>query len=160
HGRMELIVLALAALALAIAAALIVSLQIKRGVALILDRLSVLRDRDTRELKTALEAMAHGDLTRDVESAATPIDVTSRDEIGRVAVAVNDIRESTLESADAYNAMREQLAGVIGSVTRNAETVAAASRQMAGTSGEGSAASSRPSPASPSRRTCWRSTRP
>jgi methyl-accepting chemotaxis protein len=136
HGRVQLIVLALIAAALAVAVALLVSRQIKRGVTLILDRLQVLRDQDTRALKQALESMAAGDLTRDVETAAAPIDLPSRDEIGRVAGAVDGIRESTAESVEAYNAMREQLAGVIGHVTRNAATVAAASQQMASTSDE------------------------
>ena len=136
HGRTQLILLLVIAVAMAVGVAFAVSRQIKRGVAAILDRLQVLRDRDTRSLREALEAMSRGDLTQDVVSAAEPIDVRSRDEVGRVAVAVNDIRESTLESAAAYNAMREQLAGVIGSVSRNAATVAAASRQMASTSDE------------------------
>jgi methyl-accepting chemotaxis protein len=136
HGKFELILLLVIAVAVAVGAAFAVSRQIKQAVAAILDRLQVLRDRDTRSLREALEAMSNGDLTQDVVNVAEPIDVRSRDEIGRVAVAVNDIRESTVESSAAYNAMREQLAGVIGSVSRNAATVAAASRQMASTSDE------------------------
>lgn len=106
HGKVELMLLLAIAILIAVGAACAVSRQIKQGVAAILDRLQVLRDSDTRSLREALEAMSTGDLTQDVVNVAEPIDARSRDEIGRVAVAVNDIRESTVDSSAAYNAMR------------------------------------------------------
>ena len=64
------------------------------------------------------------------------IDDPSRDEIGQAASAVNEIRNATLASVEAYNEMRAELARMIVEVSGTAGTISAASQQMASTSEE------------------------
>jgi methyl-accepting chemotaxis protein len=116
--------------------AFLITRQIKRVVSAVLDRLGMLRDNCAADLSAALGSMAQGDLTVGVTPVTPLIDDPARDELGQVASAVNAIRNSTVASVEAYNAMREQLSGVIGELTANAETVSSASQQMASTSEE------------------------
>ena len=88
------------------------------------------------DLRTGLEAIAEGDLTQAVVPVTPELARTTNDEIGDVAEAVGDIRNSTVASVTAYNATREQLASMIGEISNNAQTVSAASEQMASTSDE------------------------
>ncbi len=136
HARMEILVLMLLASLLAAGASYAVSRRVKRGVDEILGRLDRLRSVCVTDLREALEAMTAGDLTRTVTPSTPPLDVRSGDEIGRLATTVNEVLDGTVASIAAYNEMRGNLAGVIGDVSRNAETVASSSRQMAYTSGE------------------------
>ena len=92
-------------------------LHAPRRAAQISDRLESLRDHCVADLSAALAAMTDGDLTVEVMPVTPPITDISRDELGEVAIAVNTIRESTVGSIDAYNAMRESLAELIGTVS-------------------------------------------
>jgi methyl-accepting chemotaxis protein len=109
---------------------------IERSVKLILDRLGSLRDHCVRELHIALEAVAKGDLTVVVDAATPELHRTSNDEIGDVAEAVGQIRNSTVASVAAYNATRGALSEMIGKVSRSAGVVATSSSEMASTSDE------------------------
>ena len=111
-------------------------LSTRRGVRQISNRLESLRDHCVTDLSGALRSMSEGDLTVEVTPVTPPITDISRDELGEVAIAVNGIRESTIGSIDAYNAMRASLAELIGTVSSNAGSVSAASQQMAASSQE------------------------
>ncbi len=124
------------AVVLGLALAFLISGSIRRGVAAIRERLGSLQEHDTASLRTGLESIADGDLTRRAQSVTTPIAKISRDEIGDVAVAVNEITEDTRRSVESYNASLDALGDMIGRVTTSAETLSAASQQMATTSGE------------------------
>jgi methyl-accepting chemotaxis protein len=119
-SRALVIALLLAAIALGIGVAVAITRQVKRVVSLVLERLGMLRDHDTKDLRAALDAMAAGDLTVEV----TPV------------TPVNEIRNSTMGSVASYNATREALNSIIGDVSASAGTVATASQQMAATSDE------------------------
>ncbi|HWK27259.1 MAG TPA: methyl-accepting chemotaxis protein [Solirubrobacter sp.] len=110
--------------------------RIQKTVQEILSRIATLRERDTTDLRRALESVATGDLTVDVTPVTPPLTRTSNDEIGDVAEAVGLIRDNTIASVEAYNAMRVQLAETIGELASGAGTVASASQQMAATSDE------------------------
>jgi methyl-accepting chemotaxis protein len=133
-----LLMVAFGAAAVFIAAALAftISRMVVRGLAPVLDRLTTLRDHDTASLRSALQAMQAGDLTVAVTPVTTPIDGLSRDEIGRAGAAVNEIRDATVGSLDAYNEMRVALSALIGEVSAVAGTVSSASQQIASTSEE------------------------
>ncbi len=107
----------------------------RRGAREISERLAGLRD-DSHELSAALDAMAGGDLTVEIEPDLRPIEYASSDELGQIADAANGILESTAESIAGYSRMRSSLASVIGTVSANAGTVSAASQQMASSSQE------------------------
>jgi len=132
-GR-TIVALLIVAVLLSAAIAFVVSRQIKRTVGVILDRLGLLRDNDTKDLREALEALGRGDLTVSVTPVTPPIDEPGRDELGQVAAAVNVIRESTIGSVQAYNETRAELAGIVGELSDSAGTVSSASQQMATTS--------------------------
>ena len=124
------------ALLLGALAAFFITRGVTRGAAAILDRLGLLLDHCTTDLALGLDAVAGGDLTRSVTPVTPPIDDPGYDEIGRIAAAVNVIRDNTVASVEAYNRMREQLAGVMGELSDSATTVSSASQQMASTSSE------------------------
>jgi methyl-accepting chemotaxis protein len=135
-GRRTIIIVTLLAVLFAGTCAFLIIRGIRRGVLQVLDRLGLLRDHCTTELADGLSAVAEGDLTRPVTPVTPPIENPGGDEIGQVAAAVNEIRDNTVASVDAYNRMRDQLSGVIAELSDNASTVSAASQQMATTSEE------------------------
>ena len=135
-SRIRILGLMIFAALVACGIAFAIARQTKRTVTAVLDRLGLLRDHDTKDLREALEALGRGDLTVAVTPVTPPIDQSGRDELGRVAAAVDVIRESTLGSVEAYNQTRSQLAGIIGELSSRAGTVSSASQQMAATSAE------------------------
>ena len=133
-----LVMIAVAATALLLASGIALALTrgIKQGVVPVLDRLRMLQDRCTSDLRKGLELMARGDFTFEVRPATPPIDNVGGDELGQVAEAVNGVRERTVASVQAYNEMRASLSEMIGSVQSASGTVSSASQQMASTSEE------------------------
>jgi methyl-accepting chemotaxis protein len=133
--RIELILLALAAL-VAAAVGYVITTRLKPAVRTILAGLRSLSDHDSADLARGLEAMAVGDLTQQVEPKTEPVAVTSRDEFGEVAQAVDDVRARLASSVEAYNASRGALATMIEEVSGSASSVSEASREMANASEE------------------------
>jgi methyl-accepting chemotaxis protein len=130
--------LAIAALCLLLAAYMVTAivLQIRRGIAPVLDRSKMLMEHCVTDLRLGLERMSTGDLTFPIEPVTPLIDDISRDEIGAVATALNGIRERTVASVHAYNATRDSLADLVGNLQAASGTVSSASEQMASTSAE------------------------
>jgi methyl-accepting chemotaxis protein len=130
--------LLIAALCLLLAAYMVTAivLQIRRGVAPVLDRAQMLMENCATDLRTGLEKMSTGDLTFEITPVTPPIEDIGNDEIGLVATALNGIRERTVASVNAYNATRGALADLVGSLQTASGTVSSASEQMASTSAE------------------------
>ncbi|WP_027005171.1 methyl-accepting chemotaxis protein [Conexibacter woesei] len=133
--RTVLVLLVLALLAGA-AASFVIVRGVRRTVADVVDRLAMLRDNCTRDLRGALGGLAEGDLTRTVTPVTPLITRLPADELGDVARAVNEVRDNTVASVEAYNSSRAALSELLGEMTAAASDVSAASRQMASTSGE------------------------
>jgi methyl-accepting chemotaxis protein len=134
--RRTLVIAIVAALLVALAAAVLLSRSIRRSVAVVLDRLSSLRDHCASDLDAGLRAFAAGDLTREVQPSTAPIARPGADEIGDVARATNDIRDNFAAMIECYNTSRGALAELVGEVAGTAAAVSEASRQMAQTSDE------------------------
>jgi methyl-accepting chemotaxis protein len=133
--KLELLLGALAvALAIAIAVALIRSMS--ASVRDVLDRLRSLRENCVAQLAHGLEALRGGDLTVEVVPVTTRITRVTRDELGDIAEAVNDILDRSIASIEAYNGSRDGLSQMLGEVAVSADSVAAASAEMASTSNE------------------------
>ena len=130
------IALLIVAALLAAGIAYFISRGIKRSVDAILDRLQMLMDRCTTDLRKGLELMAGGDLTFEITPVTPLIENRSNDELGQVAEAVNGIRNRTVASVEAYNATRHSLSKMIGEVNVAAEALTASSQEMASTSEE------------------------
>ncbi|HET6508143.1 MAG TPA: methyl-accepting chemotaxis protein [Baekduia sp.] len=119
-----------------LAAALVISGQIKRGVTRIRSQLKALRENDTASLRHGIEGIAEGDLTRRAAVVTKPRGRVSNDEIGDIAVMVDEITADTAASIDSYNTSLDSLASMIGRVGESASVLSSASQQMAATSGE------------------------
>jgi methyl-accepting chemotaxis protein len=130
------ILLLVVAIALGLGIAALVSRAIKRGVDVVLDRMTSLRDQGAASLMAGIEALADGDLTVPVESLTEPIENPSGDEIGQVATAVNGVNERFEAIAIAYNRTRTKLNEIVSQVAGSAGQVSAASQDMASTSDE------------------------
>ena len=131
------LVLAGVALLAAILIGFLITRGIKRGVQPVLERLRSLNEHCASDLRDGLERIARGDLTYELTPVTQPIERIGRDELGEIANAVNGIRERMVASIHAYNAGRDSLQGMIGSVAETAVTVGSSSEQMASTSEEG-----------------------
>jgi methyl-accepting chemotaxis protein len=134
--RRTLLLTIVAALLIAVAAAFLLSRDIRRSVAVVLNRLSSLRDDCAAGLTAGLRAFAEGDLTRDVRADTRPIARPRSDEIGDVARATNDIRDNFVAMIESYNTSRAALGELVGQVAGAAGAVSESSRQMAQTSDE------------------------
>jgi methyl-accepting chemotaxis protein len=120
--------------------AFLITRYISGGLAPLLDRLQSLRDRDSADLRSGLEAMAAGDLTRTVECTTQRIEITNRAEIGAACAAVNEIRDATEASIESYNTMRGELDRAMGHVADASRTIATTSAELAATSHQASRA--------------------
>jgi len=134
----KLIVIAVAVIAflLSAGAALLISGRIVRAMDEILDRIRLLADHCVAGLQRGLRAFADGVLTEEVTAEVPPIERIRGDEIGDVARAVNEIGAATVESVQAYEASRAALADLVARVSRTAESLGAASEQLASSSQE------------------------
>jgi methyl-accepting chemotaxis protein len=134
--RATIFALLLGALALGTVLSLLVVRGVRRTVADVLDRLALLRQHDTTDLRGGLSAMEQGDLTVEVTPTTPRIERLTGDELGQIARAVNDVRDNTAASVESYNASRRSLAGMLGEVNAAAADVSGAAGIMATTSGE------------------------
>ncbi|UGS35097.1 methyl-accepting chemotaxis protein [Capillimicrobium parvum] len=132
----EILILLGVAILLAAALAFLIGRGIGRSVKDILSTLRQLRDHCTVMLRGGVQAVAEGDLTRQVEMTTPPIERIAKDELGDVARAVNEIRENIAASVDAYNDTRSGLSRMIGEVQSTANAVAGTSHEVAQTSEE------------------------
>ena len=135
-GKRDIALVLLGAIIFAAFLAYVVTRSVTRPVAEIAGRLKSLNERCLAGLSRVLEAIAGGDLTQTTVSHTEPIDVKTRDELGQLSQTFNEMLDKAKGSIDSYNAMRAQLADVIGDVSSGAGTISAASQEMASTSEE------------------------
>jgi methyl-accepting chemotaxis protein len=135
-GKETIIIAAILATLAAIGLAFLVVRSVVRPLKVVVERLAMLRDVCITGLSDAIKAMATGDLTKTVEPQTPQIENPAGDEVGDVARAFNDIQSKMVESIAGYNTTREQLGGLVGNVSSSAQTLSAASQQMATTSEE------------------------
>jgi methyl-accepting chemotaxis protein len=135
-GRKTIIVAALVAALAAVGLAFVVVTSVVRPLKVVVERLQMLRDVCIAGLTDAIKAMASGDLTKTVEPRTPQIENPAGDEVGDVARAFNEIQAKTAESIEGYNVTRAQLGSLVGNVSTSAQSLSAASQQMATTSEE------------------------
>jgi methyl-accepting chemotaxis protein len=135
-ARMIIFILLAVAILLATALAYVISRSISKSASDVLDRLDRLREEDTTSLRTGLEALAEGNLTVAATSTTPPIERIAGDELGQIATAVNQIRDNTAQSVDAYTSARGALSGMLTDVKTSAGSVSTASAEVASSSEE------------------------
>ncbi len=123
-----LIVGAFAAIVVA-AVAFWVAITLRRPVVAVVARLAAQRESLGR-VEAAMSALAQGDLTIAVTADREKIPAPSRDEVGQAATSVNEIVDAMSGTVDAYNAARDRLADLIGTVKTNATNILSASDQL------------------------------
>jgi methyl-accepting chemotaxis protein len=137
--RTMLIVTVISAL-VAIGLALLTIRSITRPVAGIVERLRSLNDHCLRLLNDGMAAIAGGDLTHEATVKTTKIEVESKDELGQLSETFNEMLVKAHGTIHSYNAMRDQLADLVGDLSISAGTVNTASQQLTSTSEETSRA--------------------
>jgi len=135
-GRKTIIVAAIIAALVAVGLAFLVVASVVRPLKVVVERLQMLRDVCIDGLTDAIKAMAHGDLTKTVAPKTPQIENPAGDEVGDVGRAFNDIQSKMVEAIGGYNDTRAQLGSLVGNVSSSAQTLSAASQQMATTSEE------------------------
>jgi len=135
-ARRTIVVAVLIAVLVAAGLAFLVVTSVVRPLKVVVERMRMLRDICIAGLNEGIAAMAHGDLTKSVVPQTPPIDGPAGDEVGDVARAFNEIHAKTVESIEGYNATRAQLGELVGKVSSSAQSLSAASQQMATTSEE------------------------
>lgn len=135
-ARTEIVAITAAAAILGCALMTVIVAGVMRTIRDARDRLEMLRDHCTTDLKQALEAVANGDLTVGVTPVTPLIARLPNDELGDMAKAINSLRDNTVGSVEAYEESRLSLSGMIGKVAESASGLSASSQQMAATSDE------------------------
>jgi methyl-accepting chemotaxis protein len=135
-GKRTIVISAIVAVLVAVALAFLIVRSVVKPLSVVVERMASLRDHCITGLTDALKALATGNLTVSVEPTTAPIDNPAGDEVGDVARAFNDIHAKTVESIEGYNTTRGQLGQLVGNVSSSAQTLSAASQQMATTSEE------------------------
>jgi methyl-accepting chemotaxis protein len=113
-----------------------VTRSVTRPVAVLVERLRSLNDNCLASLRGGLSALAGGDLTVEARPGTEPIERHAKDEVGTASATLDELIAKTHESLEAYNASRGQLGRLVGDVSSSAQTLSAASQQMATTSEE------------------------
>ncbi|MCW3007374.1 MAG: methyl-accepting chemotaxis protein [Solirubrobacterales bacterium] len=116
--------------------ALFILRTVRASVRPVLAHLARVRDEEIEGLRRGLGSVAAGDLTTEVRATTPPLERQASDDLGAVAEAVEEIRQRSTESVQAYNETRASLADMIGRVSSAAGSVEHASREMANTSDE------------------------
>ncbi len=130
------IILLVLAILIGIGIAVTLSRSIKGRLDLVFNRIRSLQEKDVSFVRDGMQAFAAGDLTQRYESETERIEQAGTDEIGAVLEAVNDIRDSIVETIADYNSTAEALSQAIGHVVSTAGVVRASSQEMAATSEE------------------------
>jgi len=135
-AKRTVLIVVIAALLAAVALGIIVTRSVTRPVALLVERLRSLNDRCLTSLRGGLGALAEGDLTVEAHPGTDPIARYGKDEVGAASATLNELIEKTHGSLAAYNKSRGQLGELVGRVSSSAQTLSAASTQLATTSEE------------------------
>jgi methyl-accepting chemotaxis protein len=135
-SRTITLVVLIAAILAGFAIAFLIARGIKKGVDAVLARMRSLDENCLVELTSGLDAVANGDLTVEAVPVTTPIENPAHDEIGQVAKTFNAMLAKAQGGIGSYNAMTEQLRGLVGDISKAAGTLSAASEEMASTSEE------------------------
>ena len=88
-------------------------------------------DVDMQTLAAEMNALAQGDLTRNLVISAQALPVDSEDEIGQLARAFNSMIARLRETGDAFSQMIINLRNLVGEVSDSANSLGAASEQLA-----------------------------
>jgi methyl-accepting chemotaxis protein len=101
---------------IALPAALVMAGQIARPIRTAMERLQQLRDSEIRTLREAIQAMARGDFGSRIEASTEPMPVASKDELGSMAGALNEILSQIRAIGEAFHDSRVRVGDLLHEV--------------------------------------------
>jgi methyl-accepting chemotaxis protein len=134
--RTKLLIVGLLGILVLGAAVMFIAGRLTKPLGTFVRSLRTVGDVDVHGLREGMEAMAQGDLTVPAHAEAQPVPVNGTDEIAEASHTLNEMIDSARASVEAYERTRHSLGGMIGEVSRTAESVSGVSQQMAATSEE------------------------
>ncbi|MCX7800464.1 MAG: methyl-accepting chemotaxis protein [Fimbriimonadales bacterium] len=117
-----------AALAIGLGAAVLLGRSIGGSLRIVAEQLSRMAHGGIHDLSLAMRAMGQGDLTRECRIVSQPLQVRTRDDLGRMMESCNELREAIVGSIEGYEESRRALAAMV-------EQLKAAAQQVSQTSG-------------------------
>lgn len=108
-----------------------VALRIRASTLAIAKTADRLAEQQLPAFRSAIEAIAHGDLTHVSHFTAEPLAISASDEIGMVAASFNRIQDEIASSAAAFNATRQQLRDLVTGIASASGSIATASSEFA-----------------------------
>jgi len=135
-GRTLMLVLVLLALLAAGGISFTIARDFSRRIKALLDGIHSLDSGCLADLGSGLEAIARGDLTREVVPQTDHIESTREDEIGELTRTFNGMVDKTQASVGAYNTTRAKVATMLREISTTSEQLSRSSQQMANTSDE------------------------
>jgi methyl-accepting chemotaxis protein len=115
---------------------------VSTGVNAVEHQLRTMAEGGVTGLSKALRAFREGDLTQRVTIVSSPLEVKTRDDIGRMMESCNLIRQRTGESIEAYHDAQIAIADRVLRIREASGNVAATSHSLAASSQQSGAASS------------------
>lgn len=100
------------------------------------ERLNSLHDHCLTDLEAGLQRVSQGDLTAAVRPVTLPLTADAGCELGALGTLFNDMLAKAQSSIEAYEAMREDMRGLVGSIARTSDDLGEAARQVATVSEE------------------------
>lgn len=114
-SRASLVVGAVAAV-FALILGLLIAKRLSGQSGAIVRQLSTVAEQDIARIRESLEALAKGNLTTRADMTSVPVDVTSKDEFGQLNAALNNIIRDVAMTAEAYEAARNDLRGLVNEI--------------------------------------------
>ncbi|MEJ5170470.1 MAG: methyl-accepting chemotaxis protein [Fimbriimonadales bacterium] len=129
HGlRTQVLTLGILAVLAGLAVATSLGRAIGGATRVLSEQLQKMAKGGIRDLSIAMQAMGRGDLTHDCRIVSQPLEVRTKDDLGRMMESCNELREAIVRSIDGYNESRRSLAALV-------EQLRAAAAQVNETSG-------------------------
>jgi len=125
-----------AALLAGIAIAYGTGTAVSRGVKRVVGRLESMETRCVAGLRAGILAVEQGDLTVAARAGTDPIPNPHKDEVGQAGAAINRTLVQLGETISGYNAMRQGLADMVGTIRAEADQVFSSASQLQDSSGQ------------------------
>ncbi len=130
--------LVLALVSMAILLGTVVGVAITRYIvgtlAQIAGRLETLNTVCVTNLARATEALEHGDLTAEIVTGTVPLDISTKDEFGKVAKTFNAMLDTVKSTINSFRASQASLSALVGEMKTSAAQVSGAATALSGAS--------------------------
>ena len=130
-SKLGLIILALIGLITALFLGRALTLSIIRPLALVKQASQQIARSDLDALSKKFESLAKGDLTRSFYLSTQPVAINSKDEIGELGAAFNDMIVHLQEMGQSFSVMVSSLRTLVSNLSRNANNLSLASNELA-----------------------------